>query len=215
MNKNFNTIFGILLIAGGVLLLLQQFGILGGNVSDALFTGFWAIGAVYFANLFLRDRSHWWFALIALIMGSWAVSGLLDLLVPNLGDIVGGALFLGAIGVGFLVAYFRDRTNWWAIIPAGVLFTLAVISIVDDLPGLVLPFETGSLLFFGIGITFLVISLMKVEGQRFSWALIPAIVLIAFGLFVGFGEAASWGYIWPSLIILFGAYFLISSLRRS
>jgi hypothetical protein len=216
MGKNFNTIFGILLIAGGVLLGLQQFGILGGNVGDALFTGLWAIGAFYFGNLFLQDRAHWWFALIALILGSWAVSGLLDLLLPGLsiGDAVSGALFLGAIGAGFLVAYTRQRSNWWAIIPAGVLFTLAIISFVDGFPGLVLPFDSGSLLFFGIGLTFLVISFMNIEGQRFSWALIPAIVLIAFGVFVGFGQTQSWNIIWPALIILFGAYFLISSLRK-
>jgi len=215
MTKNFNSIFGILLILAGVLLGLQQFGYLGGSVGDALFTGLWAIGAVYFANLFLRDKSQWWFALVALVLGSWALNGVLDLLVPNLGIDIGGALFLGAIGAGFLVAYSRQRTNWWAIIPAGVLFTLAIISLVDDLPRAVIPFETGALLFFGIGITFLVLSFMNVEGQRLSWALIPAIVLIAFGVFVGFGETASWNFIWPSLIILFGAYFLITSFRRS
>jgi hypothetical protein len=217
MSKNFNSIFGVLLIVGGVLLGLQQFGILGGNVGDALFTGLWVIGALYFGNLFLQDRAQWWFALIALILGSWAVSGFLDLVLPGfaIGDTIGGALFLGAIGAGFLVAYTRQRSNWWAVIPAGVLFTLAFISIVDGFPGLTLPFESGSLLFFGLGLTFMVLSFMNVEGQRLSWALIPAVVLVAFGLFVGFGEAASWSIIWPSLIILFGAYFLLTSFRRS
>jgi hypothetical protein len=142
------------------------------------------------------------------------LTNLLNLLVPSLGDNIGGAIFLGAIGAGFLVAYARQRANWWAIIPAGVLFTLAVISVVDNFPG-VLPFESGALLFFGIGLTFLTISFMNIEGQRFSWALIPAIVLIAFGVFVGFGQTASWNIIWPALIILFGAYFLVSSLRKS
>lgn len=215
MGKNFNTIFGILLILAGALLGLQQFGYLGGNVGDALFTGLWALGAIYFGNMYLRDRSHWWFALVALILGSWAISSLLDLFVPNLGGLVGGALFLGAIGAGFLVAYARQRSNWWAIIPAGVLFTLAIISVVDDLPGAPLPLDSGALLFFGIGLTFLAISVLNVEGQRLSWAMIPGLVLIAFGLFVGFGQAASWNYIWPSLIILVGAYFLFISLRRS
>ena len=214
MDKNFNTIFGILLIAAGVLLGLQQFGYLSGNVGDAIFTGVWAIGAIYFANLYLRDRMQWWFALIAFILASMTLTNLLNLLVPSLGDNIGGAIFLGAIGAGFLVAYARQRANWWAIIPAGVLFTLAVISVVDNFPG-VLPFESGALLFFGIGLTFLTISFMNIEGQRFSWALIPAIVLIAFGVFVGFGQTASWNIIWPALIILFGAYFLVSSLRKS
>lgn len=213
MGKNFNTVFGVLLIAAGVLLGLQQFGYLGGNVGDALFTGLWALGAIYFGNLFLRDRTQWWFALIAFILASMTLTNLLNLFVPNLGETIGGGIFLAAIGAGFLVAYARQRVNWWAIIPAGVLFTLAIISVVDNFPG-VLPFETGALLFFGIGLTFLVISFMNIEGQRFSWALIPAIVLIAFGFFVGFRQAQSWIYIWPGLIILFGAYFLITSIRK-
>lgn len=214
MGKNFNTVFGILLILAGSLLALQQFGYLGGNISDALFTGLWALGAIYFGNMFLQNRSQWWFALIALILGSRAVSGLFDLVLPDFGVDIGGALFFGAIGAGFLVVYRRQASNWWAIIPAGVLFTLAIISIVDDLPGTPLPFDSGGLLFFGIGLTFLVLSFINAEGQRLSWASIPAVVLIAFGFFVGFGEAASWNFIWPSLIILFGAYFLITSLRR-
>lgn len=213
MGKNFNTIFGILLIVAGLLLGAQQLGYLGGSVVDALFTGIWALGAIYFANLYMRDRAQWWFALVAFILASLTLTNLLDLFVPRLGETIGGAIFLGAIGAGFLVAYARQRANWWAIIPAGVLFTLAIISIFNNLPS-VLPFETGALLFFGIGLTFLVISLMKIEGQRFSWALIPAIVLLAFGFFVGFRQTESWNYIWPSLIILFGAYFLISSLRK-
>lgn len=213
MGKNFNSIFGILLILAGVLLGLQQFGYLGGTVGDALFTGLWTLGAVYFGNIFLQNRTQWWFALIALVLGSWAVSGILDLLVPNLGMDVGGAIFLGAIGAGFILAYTRDRSNWWAIIPAGVLFTLAVIALIDDLPGL--PFESGALLFFGIALTFLALSFISVDGQRFSWALIPAAVLFAFGLFVGFGEEESWNLIWPGMIILVGAYFLVTSMRRS
>ena len=215
MSKNFNTIFGILLIVAGSLLALQQFGYLGGNVGDALFTGLWALGAIYFGNMYLRDRAQWWFALIALVLAGLTLTNLLDLFLPPVGEVIGGGLFLGAIGAGFLVAYARQRSNWWAVIPAGVLFTLAIISIVDDLPGTPLPFDSGALLFFGIGITFMVISFLNVEGQRLSWAMIPAIVLIAFGLFVGFGQAESWNYIWPSLIILFGIYFLITSLRRS
>lgn len=214
MGKNFNSVFGVLLIVAGVLLGLQQFGYLGGSVGDALFTGLWALGAIYFANQYLRDRMQWWFALIAFILASMTLTNLLNLFVPNLGETIGGGIFLGAIGAGFLVAYARQRVNWWAIIPAGVLFTLAIISVFDNLPG-VLPFETGALLFFGIGLTFLAISFMNIEGQRFSWALVPAIVLIAFGFFVGFGQAQSWNYIWPSLIILFGAYFLITSIRKS
>src|SRR3989304_8757964 len=126
MSKNFNTIFGILLIVAGSLLALQQFGYLGGDISDALFTGLWALGAIYFGNMFLRHRAQWWFPLIALVLAGLTLTNLLDLFLPPVGEVIGGGLFLGAIGAGFLVAYARQRSNWWAGIPPRGVFTLAV-----------------------------------------------------------------------------------------
>ncbi len=214
MFKDMRSVFGIFLILAGIAAALQQFGILGGQWNDALFAGLFAIAAVYFYNRYRDNQTHWWFGLLALLLAGLSISNLLDIFLPAVGHIISGAIFLGAIGAGFLIAYLRNRTNWWAIIPAGVMFSLAVVSIADSLPG-TLPFDSGSLLFFGMGLTFLVLSFMRIGGRRLSWGIFPAIVLIGFGFFVGFGQSASWNYIWPALIILFGLYFLVSSLRRT
>jgi hypothetical protein len=213
MFKDMRIVFGIFLILAGIAAGLQQFGVLGGQWNDALFVGLFAIAAVYFYNRYRENQVHWWFGLLALLLAGLSISNLLDIFLPTVGEIISGAIFLGAIGAGFLIAYLRNRANWWAIIPAGVMFSLAVVSVADSLPGL--PFDSGGLLFFGMGLTFLVLSFMTAGGQRLSWGIFPAIVLIAFGFFVGFGQAASWNYIWPALIILFGLYFLVSSLRRT
>ena len=213
MITNFRTVLGLLLILGGILLALQQFGLIGGDFGDAVFTGLYVLGAYYFYGMYRQNRSAWWFGFLALLLTGLTIANLLNIFVPTVGEIVGGGIFLGMIGLGFLIAYFRDRTSWWAIIPAGVMLSLAAVSIIDDLP-ITLDFESGGILFLGMGITFLILSFMRSGSERLSWAIFPAVVLIVFGLFVGFGQAAAWGYIWPALIILFGLYFLISSLRR-
>lgn len=213
MKRDYRTLFGLLLIGGGVLLALQQFNVLRGDWNDAIFTSLWALAALYFFDLYNQNRPQWWFGLVAFIFGALAVTHALDLFFPAIGDAIGGAIFLGGIGAGFIIAYRRNPANWWAIIPAGVMFTLALISVANDLP-YQWPFETGGVLFIGIGLTFLILTQIRVDGERLSWAIFPAIPLLALGLIVGLGDQASWDYIWPTLIILFGLYFLISSLRK-
>jgi hypothetical protein len=213
MKRDYRSLLGLSLIVAGLLLFLQQSNYLQGEWSDAVFAGLWALGALYFYDLFRRDRTQWWFGMVALIMLGVAANRLLDLFFPEIGAVIGGAFFLIAIGVGFLIAYRRNAANWWAIIPAGVMFTLATISVVDDL-GANLPFETGGLLFVGIGLTFLVLTQLRVEGERLSWAIFPAIPLLILGLFVGLGREASWSYIWPALVILLGLYFLFDAIRK-
>ncbi|MEX1143548.1 MAG: hypothetical protein WEC16_01810 [Anaerolineales bacterium] len=213
MKRDYRSLFGLLLILGGVLLILQQYDYLQGEWSDAVFAGLWALGALFFYDMFSRDRAQWWFGMVSLILAGIAANHVLDLFFPAFGAAIGGALFLAAIGIGFLIAYRRNAANWWAIIPAGVMFTLATISVVDDL-GTELPFETGGLLFVGIGLTFLFLTQLRVDGERLSWAIFPAIPLLILGIFVGLGQDASWGYIWPALLIVLGAYFLIDALRR-
>lgn len=43
-----------------------------------------------------------------------------------------GPAFLGSIGVGFALVYLADRSHWWAIIPGGVLGTLAAVAAIDE-----------------------------------------------------------------------------------
>lgn len=213
MQRDYRTLFGVLLIGAGALLALQQFGYLQGDWNDALFAGLWALGSLYFYDLYRQNKAQWWFGLVAFILGGLAVTNALDLILPPVGDVIGGGLFLGAIGVGFIIAYRRSPENWWALIPAGTLFSLALISILNDLP-LDLPFDPGGILFIGIGLTFLALTQITANGEKLSWAFFPAIPLFALGMFVSFGRAETWNLIWPSLLVLVGAYFLIEAIRK-
>ncbi|MCW5876358.1 MAG: hypothetical protein KIS85_05680 [Anaerolineales bacterium] len=213
MQRDYRTIFGVLLIAGGLLMALQQLGYLGGQWGDALFAGIWALGALYFFDR-SRSENNPWFGFIALILGGLAASNLLDLFIAPIGEALGGAIFLGAIGAAFVLVYRREPNNWWALIPAGVMFSLASISLLNDLR-LDLPFDTGGLLFIGIGLTFLLISRLRSAGEGLGWAVFPAIALLLFGLFVAFDAALPWNYVWPALLILAGAFSLLQAMRKN
>ena len=63
-----------------------------------------------------------------------------------------GASFLFLfMGGGFAAVFLRERTNWWALIPAGVMLTLAVIvALPQELQGT----PTAAILFLGLAATF-------------------------------------------------------------
>ena len=93
------------------------------------------------------------------------------------GEVI-GTLFMFAIGAPFLVVYLIDRTRWWALIPAGVMFVVGII------PLLTLRFSgdmIGSLVMFLFALPFLVVFL---AAPRNWWALIPAGVMATIGVVV-------------------------------
>jgi hypothetical protein len=213
ITRNSRTIFGGLLILAGVLILLQQLGYIGGGAGDAIFTGLFALGALHFYGRYREDPESWWLAMIAFVLAAFAVEGLLDLFLPAVGRAIGGALFFIFLGTAFLIAFLRNNLHWWAVIPAGVMYSLAAVTVVDDVfRGL--PIESGGILFLGIGLTFLALTFIRVNDERMSWGIFPAVFMIAFGLYVSFGEQAAWNVIWPSILILVGGYFLVDALIK-
>jgi uncharacterized membrane protein HdeD (DUF308 family) len=98
-----------------------------------------------------------------------------------------GAAFLFLfMGAGFGAVFVRERGNWWALIPSGVMFTLAVIvGLPQELQGA----PTAAVLFLGLAATFGVLSLVPVRvdeagnrRERMKWPLIPAGILAVMGL---------------------------------
>ncbi len=128
---------------------------------------------------------------------------------PNSIEAYGGAIFLGAIGLAFWVVYFTSpRERWWAIIPAGVLTTLALITFLPDLIG---DMATGSVFFFGLALTFLLVALLT--GMR--WAYWPAAALALVGLLAMFALGDVAGYAWAIVLIGAGGYLIFRSFRRA
>ncbi len=188
------TILGGVLILFGVLLLLEQIGILRGAAS-LFWGGLFLAGAFYFLRLYTMEyRSRFWAIFPGMAMLGIGLSAFLP-------SALGGALFLGCISVGFWVIYSNDRSHWWAIIPGGVLLTLAVISVLDHVDGL----ATGGLFFLGLGLTFVLVALLPGPVNKNQWAFIPGGILLAFGVFLGLGvQVGLMAYFWPALLIVLG-----------
>ena len=201
-------IWGILLIAGGILFLLQNFGFLGGMLAFLWVLIFGTAGAV-FLFVFLTNRAHWWAVIPGFALLSLAALIALDQLVPEIGDAWGGTLFLGGIGLSFWVIYFVNREHWWAIIPGGVMLTLALIA---GLASVLEGIETGGVFFLGLGLTFGLLSFVPTPQGRIKWALIPAAVLLVMGLLLGAAAAPLLNYLWPVALILAGLYHVFRTL---
>jgi len=201
-------IWGILLIAGGILFLLQNFGLFGGLLTLLWVLIFGAAGAV-FLFVFLINRAHWWAVIPGFALLGLAALIALDQLVPQAGEAWGGTIFLGGIGLSFWVIYFVNREHWWAIIPGGVMLTLALIA---GLASVLEGIETGGVFFLGLGLTFGLLSFVPTPEGRMKWALIPAAVLLVMGLLLGAAASPFLNYLWPVALILLGLYHIFRTL---
>lgn len=136
------------------------------------------------------------------------------LFMNNFGIIHGGYFWVFIFlfsGIGFMFYFIKNRDQWWAILPMGLMFTQVLLNIVGEL------FVNQEIIFFfGIGTTFAILALLPLRKERFIWAWIPAIVLILISfssLFVG-----SEGLLLPGLLIIISGllfYFWRKSHYRS
>jgi hypothetical protein len=77
-----------------------------------------------FLLIFATDRGHWWALIPALTMLGIAAGVFLEGAGAISGTAVAGFV-LGGISLGFLSIYLIDRAQWWALIPGGIMGTMA------------------------------------------------------------------------------------------
>jgi hypothetical protein len=197
-------VWGILLILGGLLFLLENLAIL--SISGLFWAILFALAGLAFLSTFFSDRSAWWAIIPGVVLLTLGVFIAMSELAPGFSGVVGGALFLGSISLAFWLVYLANRSNWWAIIPAGVMATLAIVSGLSELlPGM----ELGGLFFLGMGLTFALIGLLPNQGTNLRWAFIPAGIMIVFGVLLTAAAVDLFNYVWPVLLILGGLYLLL------
>ncbi len=202
-------IWGIVLIVVGILALLQSSGLIGDS-----FQLLWAIifgaGGLAFLMWFLRRPAQWWPVIPAFALLGLAALMFVEMLAPHVAKTWGGAIFLGGLALGFWVVYLSDRSNWWAIIPGGVLVTLALVA---GLGSSVSGMQTGGIFFLGLAATFALVGILPSKEGRMQWAFIPAGVLLLLALVTMVQAVTVLKYLWPVVIILLGAFFLYRAVK--
>lgn len=202
-------LWGVLLIFVGVLFLLQSLGVV--RFAVVLWPALIGIASLAFLFVFLRaPRTNWWAAIPGFVLLGVAGIIALDQLAPELGEVWSGPLFLGGIALAFWVIYLFNPEQWWAVIPGGVLLTLAVVA---GLSPVLEGVETGGIFFFGLGLTFALLALLPTPEGRLTWSIIPAIVLMVMGALITAAAAELINYVWPVVLIVGGLYLLYRTFR--
>ena len=204
-NDQSRFIWGGILILAGALFMLQELNILG-NAFQYLWLLLMAAGSVVFLWIYFSKSDQWWAVIPGLALLGLSVAGLEDLLNIFPGSDWTGAVFLGCIGMAFWLVYLRKQEQWWAIIPGGVLLTLAAVTALDNIFG-----WSEVVFFLGLGLTFFLVALLPNQGQDTRWAYIPAgiMTVLAVTLFAPFKTAMM--IFWPIVLIGLGIFILIRS----
>lgn len=210
--KRFDTriIFGVVLIFAGSMFLLENMGLFNGGINIL-----WGIlvGGAGMASLyaFALNRENWWALIPGGTLSAVGLSILLGAVAPNLGDVVGGSIILGGIGLSFWMVFLNRRAFWWAVIPAGILSSLAIVSLVDGIfPG----GDTGGLFLIGFGMTFMLLAFLPDYDNQLKWALIPGGVLLLIGVINLPFMAHIWNVLWPLALIAAGGYVMYRNYKE-
>jgi hypothetical protein len=197
-------LWGVLLIAGGVLFLLQNLGIVPQGL-ELFWALVFALAALLFLIAFFARAENWWAAIPGFAFLGLAGAVASDRFATP-GAQWGGSFFLAMLGLGFFAVFLRQPRHWWAIIPGGSLVTTAVVAGLgevgrDDL--------SGPVLFFGLGLTFAILALLPGPAGRRRWPLFPAISLLALALLTLAPGQRLASLAWPAILILVGIYLLV------
>ena len=186
-------IVGLGLVLLGGLFVLQQLGLIE-NAGDTFFGAAFLLGGLLFLVAYFTGS--WWGAIPGCAL---AGIGLLILLPESL-ERFGGAVFPGGLAAAFWLVYFPARQDrWWALIPAGVLTTLAFVTFLPELIG---DAATGGVFFLGLALTFVLVAWLA----KMRWAWYPAVPLAALGIVTMLAAQDLGTYVAAALLVALGGW---------
>lgn len=209
-------VWGVLLILGGFFSLMLYLGLLGDFAVWGIGLFFAAIAVAFLYLLVADTQKYWWAAIPGMTM-----VGLAGLIVTEGMDLpfvilFGGAAFLGWIGLGFLLVLAVRHDFWWALIPAGVMLTLAAMTYFTE-SGVLTDIASAAFLFMGLGVTFVVVALYRGFSEGHWWAFIPAVLLFGMGFLLWSNNVellAKFNWLMPVALIAAGAWIVYRGLVK-
>jgi hypothetical protein len=204
--------WGIFLLLAGVFLLLTNLNVLG-TWGDLAWAALYALVGLGFLIWFFTGTEHWWRAIPAFTLLGIGASLLLAWRNIELGG-WGPSLVLFGMALSFWAILIVRKEHWWALVPAGVLTTVAVLF--GLWPRLDAAGRTAVLL-IGIGLMFLLLYAIRYDEHDARWAAVPAGALLLLGVVTLVGAlplptvVADW---WPIVLVVAGALLIILGLTR-
>jgi hypothetical protein len=203
------TVLGVLLILGGLFFLLMNFGILP-ELGALMIALLFAAGGAAFLLVFLTNSERWWALFPGFTLLGIASIIALSTLFPQFNGPWLGALFLGGLSVAFWIVYLTHPENWWAVIPGGVLMTLAFVAGLADTMGA----ASGGIFFIGLGLTFGLVYVLPTPSGRMTWAIWPAGACLLMGILLSFMLTGLLNIAFPLALIVAGVFVLVRYLHR-
>jgi len=206
-------VIGFLVIAVGSLVLLNNVDFLNLNSAFVISLLMILVGGLTFYFYIKKDHSIW-LLIISFITFFWGF-GILIYELGFLSFYLKNHFLLLGIGLSFIAVYFHNTKQWWAIIPGGCILVVFIVNMLDE----IFYLQRGIpafLLFFGIGLIFLYLYLIRDKNNRLNWAFYPAIALTLLGLFQLYFATrdSSIQIVIAAVLILFGIVLVIRAIRN-
>jgi hypothetical protein len=213
--RGLSLLLGAVLVIGGIILLLGNIGVF--ELGD-LFWGL-VLGAVgiFFILLYFQDRRQWWAWIPGITLLSIALLLAMQQIFPSTGFDLGGVIVPAGIGLSFLIIYLTTRQHWWAIIPGGVMVSIAAMILLQGVFPADWEMAGVGVFFLGLGLTFLALAQVDTPNGKMKWPWIPGGILLAMCfIFIMVGSAAEFfPYIGALALIVVGVFLLWRALRRN
>ena len=183
---------GLLLIIAGIILFFGNLGIFNlGSIFGAIILG---AAGLLFSRQYYKNRTNIWALLVA--------TGFFAATTAILNPAMAGTSFLITLALGFVIVYNNHNNQWWAIIPAGILASIAAVAAIDE-RFTFLQNISEMVFFFGLAATFTYLYLAANK----KWAIYPTIFLVAIALLI---SSFSGSWLLPVMLIISGFYLLKS-----
>jgi len=204
--KNPKFILGAGLIVIGLLVMLDELHIF--NFDEELLVSFgFLFGGLALLSLYNQSKATW-----QLITGIFAIFIAIMIFIEEthiISDDFIGVLTVWLIAAGFFFVYHKNNRNWWAVIPAGFMFSVGWIVLLTEVwRGF--DHYAPVIFFLGLSLTFGYLYSIRNTENKLDWAIWPAgatfflcILVFSSMMFHGIDD-----FIFPAMLIIAGIYLI-------